>query len=887
MLQAEGIWMETASQDSLDGSRFVATQMKPSSAIFALGGLAGRSMLAMFMPAKVSHPKQSNSQFVSQSLLSGYAALSELVCSSFTLSLVEQEDPGALVTPPKISAAGNFTFEENHKHDYVLDVAPEPAKKSNRAVKAGKKTLEELQLEYIKLRNKKRVLDSKCQALQKLCSKQRLEIDVLREEASHKGKLSATVSLLEMEVKDLKASLTSESAQSLQKLLTATEANAAARVTDLNRKAAAARELAESLRQEFSQAAAQQAQQLSELQQQLTASLEKFACLQQECADANQRHEQELADLQKQHAQTPADMESSLQSRSSADAAQHASVVLELQAQVAAAAQQHRDSSAQAQVRHRRQLAAQHAISRRMLQHEVTTVRGYWMQQEAAVKKDSKEALKAAESCHSAELALVRAELSAVKQGEADRVAAVKQQHDSKLRDARSCQATMVTQLQQELAVADGLQSTQRPGQAHSPTTTHDCGAAQSGDQELPISLSALELLSSSSNALSSSNIMSTSITVSKDIAQCWLSSADAAVTAAALSSPLVTIKAYPLLEKWLAAETDQSTMAAQESVPAKHITSASKWQDALPACNTILTVRTGSAAPKQLQQQTLTSHSLASASKSNSSNMRLQAGSALTCKASRSCSSGELQLQTCSAEPGRRSHPISAWLDTAGPASASCSTAASHLLISSSSLVRPSGTSSSTPLTMAAQTPAGCYQPSLDQQQQQQFVTALPAGRSHMARSNSNTSAESAQAVASLVGEPTSAQAHTAIVADIVQTSSVQQTVLGWASGVKKAASDQASIMEETVPDQATLFENFQPVAVPVRATAKSADKESSSVIDSYTKSSLFSSPWDAAAAAAELDASEYDEVDYELLWTKGPQYWYDHDDDWGIDDE
>ena len=102
----------------------------------------------MFMPAKVSHPKQSNSQFVSQSLLSGYAALSELVCSSFTLSLVEQEDPGALVLPPKISAAGNFTFEENHKGDYVLDVAPEPAKKSNRAVKAGKKTLEELQVRH-------------------------------------------------------------------------------------------------------------------------------------------------------------------------------------------------------------------------------------------------------------------------------------------------------------------------------------------------------------------------------------------------------------------------------------------------------------------------------------------------------------------------------------------------------------------------------------------------------------------------------------------------------------------------------------------------------------------------------------------------------------------
>ena len=141
-----------------------------------------------------------------------------------------------------------------------------------------------------------------------------------------------------MELKDCKASLTSESTQSLQKLLTATEANAAARVTDLNRKAVAARELADSLQQELSQAAAQHGQQLSELQQQLTASLQRSACLQQECMDVNQRHTQELADVAKQHAQTLADMESSFQSRSSADAAHHASVVLELQAQVAAAA---------------------------------------------------------------------------------------------------------------------------------------------------------------------------------------------------------------------------------------------------------------------------------------------------------------------------------------------------------------------------------------------------------------------------------------------------------------------------------------------------------------------------------------------------------------------
>ncbi|KAL0039391.1 hypothetical protein WJX79_005821 [Trebouxia sp. C0005] len=194
----------------------------------------------------------------------------------------------------------------------------------------------------------------------------------------------------------------------------------------------------------------------------------------------------------------------------------------------------------------------------------------------------------------------------------------------------------------------------------------------ESGGQELQISLSALELLSSTPNALSSSNVMSTSTTVSKDIPQCWSSTAGAAVIAAA--QLLATVKAYPLLEKWLAAGTDQSTMAAQESVPAKHITSAATWRDALPACDTILA---------------------------------------------------------------------------------------------------------------------------------------------------------------------------------------------------------------------ATIFKNFQPVAVPVWATADSDDKESSSVIDSYTKSSLFSSPWDAAAAAAELDASAYDVVDYELLWTKGPQYWYDHDDDWGIDDE
>ncbi len=370
---------------------------------------------------------------------------------------------------------------------------------------------------------------------------------------------------------------------------------------------------------------------------------------------------------------------------------------------------------------------------------------------------------------------------------------------------------------------------------------------------------------------------MSTSTTASTDIAQCWSSSAAAQLPA--------TVKAYPLLEKWLIAGTDQSMLTPQESVSAKHIISAAKQQDALPACDTILAVRSVSAASEQLQQQQrLASHSPPSTS--SSSKVQLQADVALTCRASRSSSSGELQLQTCADDPGR-------FISTAQPeavriASASCSTAASSPLTSSSSLVRPSGTSSSTLMTVAAYSRASCFQPTLDHQQQQQLVTALAADKGHITESSSSsTSAESAQAVTSLTDSPTPTQAHSAAVADASRASSVKQTALGWASGEKKAVSDQASIMKKTMPDQAMDFVNFQPVAVPIWATTTSDDKESGILVDSHTKSTLFSSPWDAAAAAAELDASECDEVDYELLWTKGPQYWYDDGDDWGIDDE
>jgi len=111
-----------------------------------LGG-AGRQEHACYVHANQGEPLQAvNPHLVLQSLLSCCPALSELACSTLTLSLVEQEDPGALVTPPKTSAAGIFTFEDNQKGDYVLDVAPEPTKKNNKAVKAGKMTLEELQV---------------------------------------------------------------------------------------------------------------------------------------------------------------------------------------------------------------------------------------------------------------------------------------------------------------------------------------------------------------------------------------------------------------------------------------------------------------------------------------------------------------------------------------------------------------------------------------------------------------------------------------------------------------------------------------------------------------------------------------------------------------------
>lgn len=177
LLQAEESRMETASQDSLDGSRFVATQQAILPAVcctfhtllllqteisklglllqdetqfgYLCFGWAGRQEHACPVQANQGEPPQAvNSHFVLQSLISCYPFLSGFVCSSFTLSLVVQEDPGALVTPPKTSAAGKYTFEDNQEGDYVLDVAPERTKKSNEVVKAGKKTLEELQVRH-------------------------------------------------------------------------------------------------------------------------------------------------------------------------------------------------------------------------------------------------------------------------------------------------------------------------------------------------------------------------------------------------------------------------------------------------------------------------------------------------------------------------------------------------------------------------------------------------------------------------------------------------------------------------------------------------------------------------------------------------------------------
>ena len=115
-------------------------------------GWAGRQEHASHVHANQGEPLQAVSlHFVLQSLPSCYPVLSEPACSTLTLSLVEQEEPGALATPPKTAAAGIYTFEDNQGGDCVLDVAPEPAKKSNKAVKAGKMSLEELQVRHFTL----------------------------------------------------------------------------------------------------------------------------------------------------------------------------------------------------------------------------------------------------------------------------------------------------------------------------------------------------------------------------------------------------------------------------------------------------------------------------------------------------------------------------------------------------------------------------------------------------------------------------------------------------------------------------------------------------------------------------------------------------------------
>ncbi len=110
-------------------------------------GWAGRQEHACYVHANQGEPLQAvYPHLVLQSLLSCYPVPSKFVCSILTLSLVVQEDPGALVTPPQTPAAGIFTFEDKQGGDYVLDVAPEATKKSSKAVKAGKMTLEELQV---------------------------------------------------------------------------------------------------------------------------------------------------------------------------------------------------------------------------------------------------------------------------------------------------------------------------------------------------------------------------------------------------------------------------------------------------------------------------------------------------------------------------------------------------------------------------------------------------------------------------------------------------------------------------------------------------------------------------------------------------------------------
>ena len=567
-------------------------------------------------------------------------------------------------------------------------------------------------------------------------------------------------------MKAWKASHDPESIQALQKLLTATEENAVARMTALNRKAVAAQELAQSLRQ------------------QLSASRQMVASLQQESTDAGSLHLREMADLQAHHAQTLTDMERGFETRMVSYDSDRATTIRDLQAQMASAAQQHRQTMAEVEVHYKRQFAAQRNIylaksreSSELSKVEVVSVRGYWKQQLAAAEKQCTNALQTAEAAHAAELTQLRA--------------TVQKQCTDALETAEAAHSAELTQLRAELAT---VQKQWADGAEFDGAGTVDNKAA---DSKQPAAAKQCTLL------------QFCSLTTNTETGSVALDTIPALKMGAATSDKLQQQQQLITDDSW---SDNLSSRNVQLQSEAEFKPSTSSASDT--SSNTSSNTNKGPA-QQSLQKNTFGSELIAS----------------------NSCAQQDAEGDTCTSswKPDKQQQGVAASATDQGFSTGNTLTELMHDVANTAD-------------------------------------TAVASQASSLGKT-ADTAVESQ---ASSVDKTAPAQADSVKVAVPVQASSTDQTMPVQASGDK-----------ETVPDEAnTVTSCTQPKAVgaPVQGSVTPLDGETTTLVDS--NSTLFSSPWDAVAAAAEIDVVD-DAVDYEQLWIKGPQSWCDLDDDWGIDDD
>ena len=585
-------------------------------------------------------------------------------------------------------------------------------------------------------------------------------------------------------MKAWKASHDPDSIKDLQKLLTATEENAVARMTALNRKAVAAQEVAQSAQQQLTHSAAQHDQELAELRQQLNASLQNVACLQQENTAAGSLHLKEMADLQAHHAQMLTDMESAFKTRMGSRDSDHVATIRDLQAQMASAAQQHRQTMAEVEVHYKRQLAAQRNIylaksteASELSKVEVVSVRGYWKQQLAAAEKQCTDALQTAEAAHAAQLTQLRA--------------TGQKQCTNALETAEAAHSAELTQLRAELATvqkqwADGAEFD-------------------------------------------------------------WAGTID---NKAADSKQPAAAKQCTLLQFWSLTTTTETSSAAVDTIPA---------------------VKMGAATSDKLQHQQQLSTGDPWSDSLSSSNVQLQSDAEVDVKPSNS--SGSDTSSDTSKGPAQQSLQKNAF-GSELIASNSCAQQDAE-----GDTCTSSGSSGEQPQGVAASvTDQGLSTGNTLTEPMHDVANTADTAVASQASSLGKTADTAVESQASSDNKTAPAQADSVKVAVPVQASSTDQTMPAQAGSVKKTVPDEANTM--------TSCTQLKAVGEPVQATVTQFHDETITLADSNMFSTLFSSPWDEAAAAAEIDVMD-EVVDYEQLWIKGPQSWCDLDDDWGIDDD